>query len=273
MSYINDALLKVQKEKESPYDSYEHILSTEDIKPVTRRKWILAAGFIAIFFLAAGLVALLYWPDVRKTQRTVPLASRPGITATQPGQSMDALKTRVPRPDALAELAVPLSVDKKQAAEVRDTRQATLMDDSPLKQEAPVQPALTDRGSIYHQALQMQHQGRLEEAKALYKKVIKKEPHHIQALNNLGVVYMNLKAYPWAIIRFNDALRIKHNYVDAHYNLACLYARKNDTQQSLFYLKNAIKFNPEARQWAVRDDDLKNIADLPEFNKIMQTRD
>ncbi len=87
------------------------------------------------------------------------------------------------------------------------------------------------------------------------------------------MVYLKLKSTNRPIIRFNEALNIKHNYVDAHYNLACLYAQKNDTKQSLFYLKNAIDFNPEVRQWAAQDDDLKNLADLPEFKKIMQARD
>jgi len=92
----------------------------------------------------------------------------------------------------------------------------------------------------------------------------------MQALNNLGVIYMSQKRYKWAIMRFNNALDIKHDYVDAHYNLACLYAQKNDIHQSMFYLKNAIKFNPEAGQWAKDDGDLKALANLPEFKKLME---
>jgi tetratricopeptide (TPR) repeat protein len=110
----------------------------------------------------------------------------------------------------------------------------------------------------------------LEEAKSLYKKVVKIDPRNIQALNNLGVIYMSQKKYKWAIIHFNDALNIKNDYTDVHYNLACLYAQKNDVPQSLVYLKNAIEFNPEVRQWAKNDSDLKTLANLPEFKKLLE---
>jgi hypothetical protein len=40
--------------------------------------------------------------------------------------------------------------------------------------------------------------------------------------------------------------------------------------QSLFYLKNAIEFNPEVMKWAKNDGDLKALANLPEFKKLME---
>jgi tetratricopeptide (TPR) repeat protein len=81
---------------------------------------------------------------------------------------------------------------------------------------------------------------------------------------------MSQKRYKRAIMRFNDAINIKHNYPDAHYNLACLYAQKNDAARSLLYLKNAIRYNPEVRHWAENDGDLKTLADLPEFKKLLE---
>jgi len=73
-------------------------------------------------------------------------------------------------------------------------------------------------------------------------------------------------------MRFNDAINIKHDYTDAHYNLACLYAQKDDAPRSLFYLKNAVRFNPEARKWAGNDGDLRVMADLPEFKKLLEKK-
>jgi tetratricopeptide (TPR) repeat protein len=100
--------------------------------------------------------------------------------------------------------------------------------------------------------------------------VVKIDQYNLQAFNNLGVIYMSEKNYKRAIMRFNDSLNIKHDYTDAHYNLACLYAQKNDAPQSLFYLKNAIEFNPEVRKWAKNDGDLKALANLPEFKKLLE---
>jgi hypothetical protein len=49
-----------------------------------------------------------------------------------------------------------------------------------------------------------------------------------------------------------------------------VYAKKNDVSRSLLYLKNAIRYNPEVRHWAENDGDLKALADLPEFKKLLE---
>jgi Tfp pilus assembly protein PilF len=91
----------------------------------------------------------------------------------------------------------------------------------------------------------------------------------VQALNNLGVIYMSQEKYRRAIVRFKDAIKIKHDYSDAHYNLACVYAKRNNTDRSLLYLKKAVAFNPEVIKWAKDDGDLQSLADLPEFKKLI----
>jgi tetratricopeptide (TPR) repeat protein len=118
-----------------------------------------------------------------------------------------------------------------------------------------------------------QSEGKLDEAKELYRKVIKSSPRNIQALNNLGVIYMTQKNYKWAIIRFQNALAVKPDYVDAHYNLACLYSQKKDVARSLYYLKAAVKLNPEVRQWAKTDNDLKELSRFPDFNNLIDGKD
>jgi tetratricopeptide (TPR) repeat protein len=260
MSYINDALHKIQKEKESSYALYEDIVSTAVKKPEAGNRKILAAGILAVLCIAAGAAAWRYWPFDPEASGGMTFAQGPG---------------------ALADVAVPLppEAEKTQATnkdpvpEDHVKKKNSVVSGQKMNLNASPQPAANDGENVFEQAIRKQRQGKLEEAKELYKKVIRKEPRHFQALNNLGVVYLKLKTYKWAIVRFNDAIDVKHDYVDAHYNLACLYAQKNDRQQSLFYLKNAVHLNPEVRQWAAQDDDLKNLADLPEFNKIVQARD
>ena len=295
MSYINDALHKVQKEKESLYASSGIFVSSEAKKPDARKKWLPFAILTIIFFFVVGIVALLYWLDVRKTPPAVKIVQSPGIARTQPMKGMPPAsvpKTPALVPAAQPEVDVPPPVkveetpttdnvptevkEKKQntaiPAKVKGKKQNAVIPASRIKQNALPKPELADSNMLYAQALQKQNEGKLEEAKALYERVIKADPRHVSALNNLGVIFMSRKMYQQAVISFKKALNIRYNYVDAHYNLACLYAQKNDTELSLFYLKNAINFNPEVRQWAARDDDLKNLTDLPEFKKIMQAR-
>jgi len=283
MSYINDALHKVQKEKESPYASYGHVFSAQIEKPGGGRKKVFVAGFVIILFLAAGLAAWFYWPDNPQTPRMAPPAQHldalavlpaPGTPAVvipkPPVDATAATRAVSPRPVAEEKVSAPGKVPELEVKE--KSRNAAIPEPRP-HQEALPGPAPADAGKLYARALQAQREGRLEDAKELYKKVIQKEPRHLQALNNLGVVYLKMKRYKWAIIRFNDALNVKRDYADAHYNLACLYAQKNDTKQSIFYLKNAVDSNPEVRQWASQDEDLKNLAGLPEFGNIIKGRD
>ncbi len=282
MSYINDALHKVQKEKDSLYASSGIFVSSEAKKPDARKKWLPFAILTIIFFFVVGIVALLYWLDVRKTPRAASIVKSPGIAMTQPMKSMTPAsvpKTPALVPAAQPEIAVPFpaKVEKTPAmdnvpAEVKEKKQNAVIPAGRMKQKASPKPEPVDPKMLYAQALQKQNEGKLEEAKVLYERVIKADPRHVSALNNLGVIFMNRKMYQQAVISYKKALNIRYNYVDAHYNLACLYAQKNDTELSLFYLKNAINFNPEVRQWAAQDNDLKNLTGLPEFKKIMQAR-
>jgi len=247
MSYINDALRKVQKEKESGYVAYEHIVSAPGKELNRPKKWLSIIGLLTVLFFATGIIVLLYWPEDKKIPAAVPLRAA-AVVNIAPAESQ-VVKEMIADP-------------KNKAGLNRETASA----------EIKVKPEIADSKNFYAQALQRQREGKLEEAKILYKKVIKIDPRNIQALNNLGVIYMTKKAHKWAIIRFNDAIKIKHDYSDAHYNLACLYAQENDAARSLFYLKNAVRFNPEVRKWAENDGDLRVMADLPEFKKLLEKK-
>ncbi len=278
MSYINEALHKVQKEKESPYAPYGDLVSAAGKKPDHRRKWFSAVGLAIVFFYAAGMIVWLYWPEISKKPRAAAVVQAPMMATLRPapdGAIQGAPAAGVP----VTAAPIPAAVEKTPAADfalsaaVKEKKPNGIMPARPMRQDALPSPAGADTGILYAQALQKQNKGELAEAKILYQKVIQTDPRHVSALNNLGVIFMNQKMYQQAVASFNEALRIRRDYVDAHYNLACLYAQNNDTKKSLFYLKNAIGFNPQVRQWAAGDDDLKVLADLPEFNKLLQARD
>lgn len=288
MSYINDALYKVQKEKESPYGAYEDIVAATGKKPDPRRKWFSAIGLLIIFFYAVGMIVFLYWPEINKKPRAVTMVQNPIVVTVQPLRNAaiqgvsptEALSQKASVPAAIAEVATPItaSVEQKPAVSekltvVKEKKPNVVVPTGKMTQKTSSKTTRTDTAILYTQALQKQNEGKLAEAKALYEDILKEDPRHVSALNNLGVIFMKQKMNKEAIISFNKALHVRHNYVDAHYNLACLYAQSNDKKRSLFNLKNAIDLNPEVRQWSARDDDFKNIADLPEFKKIMQEQD
>ncbi len=235
MSYINSALRKLQKEEKTRYVSYEHIVTAPGKKSESSHKLLTIIGILIVFLFAAGTVVFFHGLDNKKVP--VPHETRLPVVAT-PVE---------PEPD-------------------------TKVDFKPHKTPAKVRTAreIDESEALFAQALLQQREGKLEESKKLYRKAIKIDKDNVQAFNNLGVIYMGEKNYKRAIISFNDALNIKHDYTDAHYNLACLYAKINDVPQSLFYLKNAIEFNPDVKKWAKNDDDLKSLANTPEFKKMME---
>ncbi len=237
MSYINDALRRLQKEKGSPYEAYGHIVGASVKKPRRYSRWMTLAGILA--FVCSAAAGVLYLNSLEgKRVESVP------HEIVVPAAPQAALEIK-------EEIATPPPAIAPQQAK-KHTGDATV---------------------IYGQALKRHREGKLVEAKKLYRRVVDIDAKNISALNNLGVLYMEEKNYAKAIKYFHNALNIDSKYVNAHYNLACVYARQKDKDRSLFYLKNAVLFNPEAKLWARQDDDLKFLHALPEFVSLTREQD
>jgi Tfp pilus assembly protein PilF len=121
-----------------------------------------------------------------------------------------------------------------------------------------------ERANVFHK------KGRLREAKRLYREALRRDPGHVDALNNLAVIYMREKNYSAAERSLEKAIRLKPRNVDTHYNLACVYAIKGELSKSLSQLKRAGTLDPSVKQWALKDSDLKNARNAPGFEKIIK---
>jgi len=233
MSYINEALRRLQKEKGSPYAAYSHIVGAEGKKPRRYSPWMSFFGILIVVSFAAGVIVFLNHLKIGDVR---------SVSYSAPPPAPEKTKTADRQPNEAEPSAVMPAVKKPTG----------------------------DAQALYAQALAKHRAGRLVEAKKLYRRVIELDARNLPALNNLGVIYLGEGNYSKAIGYFQQALNINGRYADAHYNLACAYARKNDKDRSLFYLKNAIDFNPEARQWAKTDEDLKALRQWPEFIKLTE---
>lgn len=227
----------MQKEKGSPYEAYGHIVGAAVKKPRRYTRWIALAGILVLVCSAISAVLYLNGRESKRIEST----THEIVVPAAPPAALEIKKEIVTPPPVVAPPQV-----KKQ------TGDATV---------------------IYGQALKRHREGKLVEAKKLYRRVVDIDAKNISALNNLGVLYMEEKNYATAIKYFQNALNIDGKYVDAHYNLACVYARQKDKDRSLFYLKNAVLFNPEAKLWARQDDDLKFLHELPEFVSLTREQD
>jgi len=151
--------------------------------------------------------------------------------------------------------------------------EATTKDPPKPKHAAPApNPApdkTADADALYQVGKTHHRSGRLGEAKLFYGKALKADPGCVEALNNLGVILMTEKNYPEARSRFEKAIRLKPEYVDPCYNLACLFALTDEPEEGIRYLKRAVSLAPQVKVWALEDGDLDTLRNEPGFAGIV----
>ena len=128
------------------------------------------------------------------------------------------------------------------------------------------------RGNVaesYQKARALHRDGRLTDAGLWYEKVLSMDPGHVAALNNRGVLHLREKSYSAARKCFEKAIRLKPDYVDPYYNLACVCAVQGQVQQGLRYLGKAISMDPNVKKWAKEDPDLEGLRGDPRFREIV----
>ena len=234
MSFINDALKKAQQEKDSRYSGYGALITSPNPLPgkkAGKMKWA-ATAVLAALVCGAGLFALFQY---------------------QAGTRVSENKTDGPS-QAAARTPVPPAPQPAATVQSRPT---------------PVPPPALDVKAAYREALGLQLENSSAKAEELYRKIIASDPHHTDALNNLGVIVMAGGSRQEAIGLFNKVIALKPDSADAHYNLACIYANLEDSKSALEHLEKAVAINPELQKWASRDKDLQNLRTLPKFKKII----
>ena len=95
-----------------------------------------------------------------------------------------------------------------------------------------------------HMGILYQDTGRSEDSFNFFVKCIEKNPNGFEAYNNMGTSYIIVKEYELAVKCFNKSLLISKQYYPAVSNLADLYARRGDGENSLKYSKILLKIDP-----------------------------
>lgn len=235
MSYINDALSKAQKEKDGRYARLSGVARAERHEPgrSRKRRRTVAAAIALCILIPAGLLLALY-------PRYGPSFPGGGVPPPALGVHSAALPAAAPQ-EAGATGKGGTAAGQEASAEAR-----------------------------YAEALFAQLKGDFRQAERLYRQALAIDPGHVRALNNLGVLALEEQKTEQAIALFGKAIVLKRDYVDPYYNLACLYARRNEIDESLWYLKVAMAISDEVKSWAMKDADMAGIVASPAFKKIME---
>lgn len=231
MSYIHEALKKAQKEKDALHGKYRRIVSTSGYKA----KFFSGKGLWLISSLVITLAFTTYlWLPSRGTQ---PPGDEPEMHEAIPDQESKILVINEPEPpEAISD---------------------------------PEPESLTIAVELYEKAKRFQKRGRLQEAKRLYEETLDVDPDYVDALNNIGVIYIHDRRYAAAWNSFEKAIELEPDYVDPYYNLACLHALQGKVAEGLRYLKKAVLLDPSAKDWARSDTDLTNLHGVPGFEEII----
>ncbi|MBT3508224.1 MAG: tetratricopeptide repeat protein [Nitrospina sp.] len=96
-----------------------------------------------------------------------------------------------------------------------------------------------DLGLIYHS------QGKYHEAIASYKEAIRIKPDYVDAHYNLGSAYIKADQHKDAVASFKQAIRIKPDYAVAHNSLGWIYAHLGQYKESIASYEEAVRIKPD----------------------------
>ena len=94
-------------------------------------------------------------------------------------------------------------------------------------------------------AVQYHQNNNLQDAQDLYNQVLKINPNHVGAHNNLGVIFKDLGENQKAKSCYEKAIKINPNHVDALYNLGFIFGVLRDHQKAKDCYEKAIEINPD----------------------------
>ena len=96
----------------------------------------------------------------------------------------------------------------------------------------------------FTQALQNHKKNNLQVAENLYNETLKINPNHVDAHNNLGVVYKKLGELQKAKSCYEKAIEINPSYVSAHNNLGIILLLSGEFQKAKSCFEKTIEINP-----------------------------
>jgi Flp pilus assembly protein TadD len=105
-----------------------------------------------------------------------------------------------------------------------------------------MQDALLDRALGLHRA------GRLAEAEAIYRQIIKTQPENFHALHNLGIVHAQRGYYAEAVHQFELALKANPDSAEAHNNHGSALKDLNRFDDALASYDRAVALKPDYPQ-------------------------
>jgi tetratricopeptide (TPR) repeat protein len=112
--------------------------------------------------------------------------------------------------------------------------------------------------------------GKYELAIKDYDEAIRLKPDYVEEYNNRGVAYAYLKKYNKAQEDFDNAIRLNPDDTSAYYNYACMFALQKNPIQACNWLVKAIEKGYKDWKHINEDKDFDNIRNSSCFINILK---
>lgn len=112
--------------------------------------------------------------------------------------------------------------------------------------------------------------GRFKDAIERFDKALEIDPEYIDAWGNKGASLVSLKKYDEAAECYDKSLEIDANFSRAWYNKACLESLRSNKEDSIKFLKKAISLEKTYNNDAKTDEDFDNIRNSKQFKELIE---
>ena len=109
---------------------------------------------------------------------------------------------------------------------------------------------------VFNFAVKNHQENKTDIAKDFYNQVLKTNPNHIAALNNIGIIFQELREYQKAKDCYKKAIEINPNYKTAYNNLGFIFQELKENQKAKDCYEKAIEIDPN---YADAHNNLGNI--------------
>ena len=97
----------------------------------------------------------------------------------------------------------------------------------------------------YSLGVVLEKQGRIEEAMDHYLQALRINPNYLRAQYNIGLSLSKQGRLDEAVDYYLQALRINPGYEDAHYNLANILSKQGRTREAIDHYRQVLQINPD----------------------------
>jgi tetratricopeptide (TPR) repeat protein len=293
MSYIHEALLKAQKERNSDYPE-DQVQVAETVGITNKASWVTLTILLLLISMLFAIIVFSWFQSFQKVKHgSIERINnkKPVVVNTEQYKNVEKSEKSINHKKEYEKKSIvnnETNDQKKVKAPIKQQDNIKKQNEIVIKKEKAevIKDDVSDEieqysqhtigpgqflevSRLYDKGLKYQVQKKYETAITYYQKCLEISPHMAPALNNMGVILLKKKDYQQAKTYFFTAIKESPDYVDPYYNLACLFSQIHNSHQAIEYLKKAVQIYEEARNWAITDSDFEPLYELIEFNKII----